>query len=68
MKPLFRRWQSDLISTSRKASNKFIEMVEEGLIDPVEAVRMCVKWMSEDDVAEMMKANELKEATEDAAD
>ena len=40
------RWQTDLIHTPRKASNKFIEMVEEGLIDPVEAVRMCVKWMS----------------------
>ena len=54
------RWQSDL-RPARKASSKFIEMVEEGLLDPVEAVRMCVKWMSEDDVAEMMKANELEE-------
>ena len=65
MKPLFKRWQTDLIHTPRKASNKFIEMVEEGLIDPVEAVRMCVKWMSEDDVAEMMKANELEEEDEE---
>ena len=46
---------------SREATNKFLEMVEEGLIDPVEAVRMCVKWMSEDDVAAMMKANELED-------
>lgn len=66
MKPLFKRWQSDL-HTPRKASNKFIEMVEEGLLDPVEAVRMCVKWMSEDDVVEMIKANELED-TEDEED
>ena len=58
------RWQTDLIHTPRRASNKFLEMVEEGLIDPVEAVRMCVKWMSGDDVAEMMEANELED-TED---
>ena len=43
----------------RKASNKFIELVEEGLLDPVEAVRMCVKWMSEDEVKEMCEANEI---------
>ena len=49
----------------RKATNKFLEMVEERLLDPVEAVRMCVKWMSEDDVAEMMKANELEEEDEE---
>ena len=45
----------------RKYSNKFIEIVETGLLDPVEAVRMCVKWMSEDDVKEMAEANELFE-------
>lgn len=43
----------------RKYSNKFLEMVEEGLLDSVEAVRMCAKWMSEDDVKEMCKANEI---------
>ena len=65
MRPLMRRWQTDLIHTPRKASNKFIEMVEEGLLDPVEAVRMCVKWMSEDDVAEMMKVNELEDSEDE---
>ena len=43
----------------RKYSNKFLEMVEEGLLDSVEAVRMCAKWMSEDDVKAMCKANEI---------
>lgn len=44
----------------RKYSNRFLEMVEEGLLDPVEAVRMCVKWMSEDDVKLLMDANEIE--------
>jgi hypothetical protein len=52
----------------RKYSNKFIEMVEEGLLDPVEAVRMCVKWMSEDDVQLLMDANEIEYEEEDTED
>lgn len=48
------------MSEVRKCSNRFIEMVEEGLLDPVEAVRMCVKWMSEDDVKLLMDANEIE--------
>ena len=59
------RWQDDLIRTPRKATNKFIEMVQDGLIDPMTAVIMCAKWMSEDDVAEMMKANELEDEEDD---
>jgi len=45
----------------RKQTNKFIEMVEEGLVDPITAVTMCVKYMSEDDVADMMDCNELSD-------
>lgn len=48
------------MSEVRKYSNKFLEMVEEGILDPVEAVRMCVKWMSEDDVKLLMDANEIE--------
>ena len=43
----------------REATNKLLERVEEGLLDPVEVVRMCVKWMSEDDVAAMCEANDV---------
>ena len=53
------RWQDDLIRTPRKATNKFIEMVQDGLIDPMTAVIMCAKWMSEDDIKAMCKANEI---------
>lgn len=44
----------------RKYSNKLMELVETGALDPVDVVRMCVKWMSEDDVQGMMKANEIE--------
>jgi hypothetical protein len=44
----------------RKYSNKLMELVETGVLDPVDVVRMCVKWMSEDDVQGMMKANEIE--------
>tara|TARA_Y100000310_G_C20124421_1_gene552962 strand:- start:47 stop:238 length:192 start_codon:yes stop_codon:yes gene_type:complete len=46
---------------SRKETNKLIDMIEKGLLDPKDVVIMCVKYMSEDDVAEMMDINELSE-------
>ena len=46
---------------AREQTNKFLEMVEEGLVDPIMAVTLCVKYMSEDDVADMMDCNELSE-------
>ena len=44
---------------ARQETNKLLEMIEEGLLDPKEVVTMCVKYMSEDDVADMMDCNEL---------
>jgi threonine dehydrogenase-like Zn-dependent dehydrogenase len=46
---------------ARQETNKLLEMVDEGLIDPKEVVTMCVKYMSEDDVADMMDCNELSD-------
>ena len=43
----------------RKATNKFISLVEDHLLDPMDAIVMCAKWMSEDDIKEMCKANEV---------
>lgn len=43
----------------RKYTNKLLEMVDEGLIDKDTLIVACLKWMSEDDVREMAKANEL---------
>ena len=38
------------------------------MLDPVDTVRMCVKWMNEDDVKEMCKANEIDLDMEDEED
>ena len=54
---------------SREATNKLLEMIDEQLIDPKDVVLMCLKWMSEDAVKEMCKANEINlEDEEDDAD
>jgi hypothetical protein len=55
-------WRDDLIRPElpiRKFSNRLIELVEEGTLSAVEVVRMCVKYMSEDDVEDMCNCNEL---------
>ena len=41
--------------------DRLIELVEDGMLDPMMAVTMCVKWMSNDEVGEMLDANELSE-------
>ena len=46
---------------ARQETNKLLEMIQEGLLDPKEVVVMCVKYMSEDDVADMMDSNELSD-------
>lgn len=43
----------------RQATNKVLEMAEEGLISYRDLVIMALKWMSEDDVVAMLKANEV---------
>ena len=53
------------IENTRKATNKFIGLVENRLLSPMDAIIMCVKWMSEDDVKEMCKANEVDLDMED---
>ena len=48
---------------------RLIELVEDGMLDPMMAVTMCAKWMSNDEVGEMLDANELSDRfmeTEDA--
>lgn len=55
----------------RKATNKLIEMIDDGLLSAGSVVTMCLKWMSEDDIEEMCKANEInldEEGEEDEED
>jgi hypothetical protein len=43
----------------RKETNRLLDMIEEGLIDPHAVADMCLAYMSEDDVEDMMRANDL---------
>jgi hypothetical protein len=56
------------MSDARKHTNRLLEMIDEGVLDPANVVTMCVKWMSEDDVEGMMDANELSSRFEDEYD
>ena len=57
------------MSETRKTTNKILEMIDESILNPRDVALMCLKWMSEDEVAEMAKANELDlEQEEEFAD
>jgi hypothetical protein len=45
----------------RNESNRLLEMMDDGLLSAEDIVMMCVKYMTEDDVADMMDCNELSE-------
>lgn len=53
---------------NREYTNKLLEMVEEGLLDKDTVIMACVKYMSEDDVRDMMEANEFLEHEEEDDD
>ena len=40
---------------SRKYTNELLEMIENGLLDKDTVIMACVKYMSEDDVKDMME-------------
>lgn len=66
MRPLAKAWWEDLKPVNpRETTNKILEMVDEGILNPRDVVLMCLKWMSEDEVAKMAKAHELFEEVED---
>lgn len=46
---------------SRKYTNQLLEMIEDGLIDRDLVINACLKYMSEDEVQDMMEANEFIE-------
>ena len=43
----------------REATNKLIDMMDEGLISAEAVAQMALAYMSEDDVADMMRANDI---------
>ena len=50
---------------AREYTNKLLKMVEEGLLDKDTVIMACVKYMSEDEVQDMMEANEFLEHEEE---
>lgn len=49
---------------TREYTNKLLEMVEEGILDRDSVIMACVKYMSEDEVRDMMHCNEFIEEEE----
>ena len=43
----------------RKITNRVYEMIDEGLLSNELVVNACMKYMSEDDVADMAECNEF---------
>lgn len=53
---------------ARTATNKLLQMLEDGYITYEAVVGMCLDAMSEDDVAQMMDANELTDRFQEWGD
>jgi hypothetical protein len=55
------------MSNVREATDKILELVDEGILDKDMVIMACLKYMSEDDVADMAHCNEffLNEEEED---
>lgn len=47
------------MTATRKATNRILEMIDEGLVSPEYVVRAALSYMSEDDVAEMARSNDI---------
>jgi hypothetical protein len=55
-------------SNARKATNKILVMIEEGVLNKDTVINACLKYMSEADVADMAHANEFFEDDSDDSD
>ena len=44
---------------TRKVTNQILEMIEDGMLDAQVVVEACLSYMSEADVADMARCNEL---------
>ena len=48
----------------RKRTSQLLDLMDNGYITAEEIVIMCLKYLSEDDVADMMQINEILECDE----
>lgn len=61
MNYMHKSWRDDLIRpNSNNTTNKMLEMVDEGLLNPRDMLLMALKWMGEDNVVQMCKAHEIE--------
>lgn len=44
---------------SRQVTNRLVELMDEGVLSYEQIALMCLQHMSEDDVSDMVEANEL---------
>jgi hypothetical protein len=49
---------------ARQYTNQLLEMIEQGLVSESSVVLMCMNYMSEDDVKDMMECNDLIDESE----
>ena len=47
------------MTNSRPATNRVIQMMDDGILTPEWVAITCLGYMSEDDVADMLKQNDL---------
>lgn len=50
---------------SRQFTNKLYDMVDNGLLDKDTVITACLKYMSEDDVKDMMEMNSFIDSDEE---
>ena len=53
---------------TRFYTNMLLELVEDGMLDKDHVIMACVKYMSEDEVKDMMQCNEFIEPEDDEPD
>jgi hypothetical protein len=46
-------------TNARKTTNYLLEMMDQGAIEPKVLAEICLQYMSEDDVADMARSNDL---------
>ena len=53
---------------TRKITNRLIEMMDMGALDPTNLAMMCLKYMSESNVVDMARLNGLNELINEEED
>ena len=53
---------------TRFYTNMLLELVEDGMLDKDHVITACLKYMSEDEVKDMMQCNEFIEPEDDEPD